>query len=171
MNADETLPILPYAGTSGWSGSETSRERAEREDSDGTTGKRQRAALHRLHTAFARGLTWNELGDLEGWHHGQVSAVLTGLHKRGVIARLAERRGRSQVYVLPEYVEGRETRPYLPNRRVLLVKDQAARERTAKAFDAIVAWFMDTGSESSDYDAIMDGLLADLDAIKAGEQA
>ena len=35
------LPLTPYAGTSGWSGSETSRDRAVSQDKDGTTKNRQ----------------------------------------------------------------------------------------------------------------------------------
>lgn len=102
----------PYAGTSGWSGSETSRERAEREDADGTTSKRQRRALRWLDVSQARGMTWKDMAIRNGWHHGQASGVLSVLHKAGKIERLTERRDRCQVYVLPEYVNDRETVPH-----------------------------------------------------------
>jgi hypothetical protein len=39
------LPLTPYAGTSGWSGSAASRDRAVNEDNDGTTSARQKEAL------------------------------------------------------------------------------------------------------------------------------
>lgn len=100
---------LPYAGTSGFSGSSTSEERARTQDADGTTGRRQREVLRLLHRYQHSGLTVHELTDRTGWHHGQGSAVLSNLHKVGTITRLTERRDRCQVYVLPEYVEGRET--------------------------------------------------------------
>lgn len=100
---------LPYAGTSGWSGTETSRQRAEEQDRSGITGARQRAILHDIVNAGASGLTVKELRDITGWHHGSVSACLTNLHKAGAIARLSEVRDRCKVYVAPEYVEGRET--------------------------------------------------------------
>jgi hypothetical protein len=103
-----TLPETPYAGTSGWSGSDTSRERAEDADADGTTSARQSFVLSRLATVQANGLTWRDLATEAGWHHGQASGALSVLHKEGRIARLAEeRRTRCAVYVLPEYVEGR----------------------------------------------------------------
>ena len=79
---------LPYAGTSGWSGSDTSRTRAV--------------------TADASGQTWAELGDKLGAHHGTASGVLSVLHKAGRIDRLTERRDRCKVYVLPEFTAGRE---------------------------------------------------------------
>lgn len=39
------------------------------------------------------------------------------LLKRGVIERLAEKRGGQHVYVMPDHVEGRETAPYVPHHR------------------------------------------------------
>ena len=38
------------------------------------------------------------------------------LHRRGVIERLTEKRDGQHVYVLPDNVEGRPTRPYTPHR-------------------------------------------------------
>jgi hypothetical protein len=103
------LPVLPYAGTSGHSGSDTSRERAEREDADGTTEGRQRSVLSVLSAAEADGATWHDIAVIRNWHHGQASGALSVLHKEGLVARLKQRRGKSAVYVLPEYVNGRET--------------------------------------------------------------
>ena len=100
-------PITPYAGTSGWSGSETSKARAVQEDTDGTTSKRQEDTLCDLYDAGYYGLTWHELAELHGWHHGQASGVLSVLHKADLIVRLKERRGKSAVYVSPAYVKGR----------------------------------------------------------------
>lgn len=116
---DEQLPLLPYAGTSGWSGSATSRERAEREDADGTTSDRQQNVLWLLHVRAREGITWKELADLRGWHHGQASGVLSVLHKEGRIVRLTERRHRCQVYVRPEFTDSRDTAPYRPNGRTV----------------------------------------------------
>lgn len=113
----ETLPILPYpdrrAGrSSGWSGSDTSRERAERDDATGVTSERQRFVLSLLGNRGPAGLTWHELAESTGMHHGQASGVLSNLHQGGRVARLSDRRGRCHPYVLPEYVQGRETQPY-----------------------------------------------------------
>ena len=105
-------PITPYAGTSGWSGSDTSRERAEREDSNGTTSERQSTALGYAQTFGSEGVTVKDLRDLTGWHHGQASSTLSVLHKEGLLARLSERRDRCAVYVVPDLVQGRETAPH-----------------------------------------------------------
>jgi hypothetical protein len=45
-DGDETA--LPYAGTQGWSGSDTSQERAETEAADGTASQRQQDTLRYL---------------------------------------------------------------------------------------------------------------------------
>lgn len=110
------LPFLEYNQTSGWSGSETSRERAQRHDSDGTTRDVQKLALTMLAILRHEGITWAELANLANVHHGTASSALTNLHKAGRITRLAERRGRSQIYVLPEHVAGRDQKPYKPTK-------------------------------------------------------
>lgn len=107
---EPVLPETPYAGTSGWSGSQTSRERAETEDRTGVTSDRQQVVLAGLALTRERGLTWKELAASQDWHHGQASGALSALHKAGRIARLAEeRRDRCAVYVRPEHVAGRPT--------------------------------------------------------------
>jgi hypothetical protein len=118
MTDDNTL--LPYAGTSGWSGSDTSRERAQREDTDGTTTERQQAVLTFLAARGWYGATVNEVvRGHPGWHHGHASGALSVLHKAGRIARLGAREDRRQQcapYVTLDNVGGRETSPYRPNR-------------------------------------------------------
>lgn len=113
--------------TSGWSGSDTSHERAVTEDTDGTTSARQNEVLRLLGrntrtisgTMGGReaGLTVADIRDRTGWHHGQASSALSVLHKEGKIARLQQRRGRCAVYVLPEYVNGRATAPHGRSKR------------------------------------------------------
>lgn len=119
----DVTPILPYAGTSGWSGSQTSRQRATTADSNGLTSKRQRTVTHLLRQAGEQGLTWNELGQKMNLHHGSASGLLSVLHKTNVIRRLTETRNRCQVYVLPEYVNDRTTSPYRPNVSARLLMD------------------------------------------------
>src|SRR5262245_7146615 len=110
-------PELPYPEpggqeyTAGHSGSDTSRERAVRERDDGTVSRRQTQTLMRLEMAGSDGLTWHELADAMGWHHGQASGVLSTLHMTDRIARLVLRRNRCHVYVLPENVNERPTQP------------------------------------------------------------
>lgn len=104
-----SIPTLPYAGTSGWSGSSTSKARAITADRNGTTTARQRTVLNLADHLGLFGVTWKELADATGWHHGTASGALSVLHKDGHLARLAESRNRCRVYVLPEYVAGRPT--------------------------------------------------------------
>ena len=108
-------PILPYAGTSGWSGSETSAARADHADTTGLTGARQHETLRFLASRRARGATWKELAAWLDVHHGTASGALSVLHKTHYIARLTEKRERCKVYVLLTYIDGRETEPYTPN--------------------------------------------------------
>ena len=110
------LPVTPYAGTSGWSGSSTSREHAERNDSSGRTETRQSLALQELRRRGWHGATSAEVGAVLGIPHQSYSAVMSVLHKEGLVARLQDRRGGREIYVLPQYVGDRPTSPYLPNR-------------------------------------------------------
>lgn len=103
------MTALPYAGSSGWSGSATSRARAEHADSIGLTSERQRFTVEMLETAGFDGLTWREVAEATGEHHGSVSGVLSNLHKAGLIARLTATRERCAIYVALGYVWGRET--------------------------------------------------------------
>lgn len=111
-----SLPELPYAGTSGWSGSMASKDRALEEDARGATAHRQAVTLAYLAEIGPIGATWKDLAKATGWHHGQASSVLSVLHKTGHVARLANRRERASVYCLPEDVHGRETRTYNENK-------------------------------------------------------
>lgn len=103
------IPELPYNGTSGWSGTSTSRDRAKTQDRDGTTSRRQAETLSELNIAGQQGLTWKELAEQTGLHHGSASGVLSVLHLAGKVARLHESRNRCKVYVLHQFVNGRKT--------------------------------------------------------------
>ena len=120
----DQLPLLPYAGTSGWKGSEASRDRAFIDDANGTTSLRQRVALKRVWDQEFRGLTWKELGEIENIHAGQSSGVLSVLHKEGLVVRLKERRNRCSIYVAPVYVKEREVSP----RYITSSKDEMCQE-------------------------------------------
>ena len=114
MVSDE--PSLPYDGTEGFSGSDTSAERARREASDGTASQRQRDVLDYLLHTEGYGATWSEVATGLHLHHGQASGSLSALHHDGRIERLKQRRGRSQIYVMPQWVADRETAPIRVNR-------------------------------------------------------
>lgn len=120
---DLTVPLLPYNGSSGWSGSDTSEARASDDDTNGTTSERQRATLAVVRQAGQHGVTWQELAERLGLHHGKASGALSNLHKAGLITRVTETRNRCQVYVTPQNVAGRTPAPYKPNVSARLLVD------------------------------------------------
>jgi hypothetical protein len=103
---------LPYAGTSGWSGSQTSYERAISTDESGLTSHNQLMFMSDLLFTGAEGLTAREWGHLRNLEHQTYSSIPSILHEGGFVERLVQKRGRHQIYVLPEYVNGRETAPH-----------------------------------------------------------
>lgn len=103
---------LPYAGTSGWSGSNTSRERATERDADGRTASIQARIVDNAAHAGAFGVTIAWLRDAyPDEHHGTLSGALTALHKTGRLLRLTEKRDKCSVYVHPRFLLGREAVP------------------------------------------------------------
>lgn len=127
-------PELPYGGeshpNSGHAGSSTSRERAEHEDASGTTADRQAAVLDMLAESKEVGTTVVVVRDHLGIHHGKASSALSVLHKAGRIERLSETRGRCKVYVLPQYVNGRQTEPMGETATTTLLRDVIEELRT-----------------------------------------
>jgi len=113
-------PALPYAGTSGWSGTDTSRDRAIRRDGDGSTANLQTRLVVLVAQTGPDGLTVADARRiLYPDHHGSISGPLSNLHAVGRIARLEGRRDGCHPYVLPQYVHGRRTeqqgRDEMPN--------------------------------------------------------
>lgn len=119
-------------GTSGWSGGDSSRERAVREDLRGRTRLTQEEVLALVRRRGYGGLTVHEGEVTLDRGHGAVSGALTRLHRSGKIVRITERRFGQEVYVLPEYVHHREEAPYRPQvgtsdrRRILALEQQVA---------------------------------------------
>lgn len=108
VNSPRDAVALPYAGTEGFAGSDTSKDRAYQEALNGTASKRQRFILILAERAKEKGVTVAELRD-STLHHGRISGALSVLHKVGKLSRLKETRDRCKVYVLPEYVNDRPT--------------------------------------------------------------
>jgi hypothetical protein len=115
MSLPDTItpyPDTPDLFTSGWSGTDTSHERALRDDASGKTMHRQQEVLRLLDHAQRDGVTVLDIRTQTTMHHGSASAALSNLHQAGKIARLTERRDRCSIYVLPQWVQGRETSPF-----------------------------------------------------------
>jgi hypothetical protein len=103
---------LPYAGSSGWSGSEASRQRAEERDSSGKTALLQHQVEAYVLQTGIWGATIAEVRHMfPEHHHGGLSGTLTDLHKGGRIMRLTDKRGKCSVYVSPRFLHGREAVP------------------------------------------------------------
>ena len=107
--------MVPYGATgSGHAGNASSKDRQEREDSLGTTAFRQKAALELISRGASDGMTVMEFEEKLGIHHGQASSALSHLHRAGYVRRLKHRRKGQEIYVLPDYINGREESPYRP---------------------------------------------------------
>ena len=98
-----TEAYVPYNGTAGWSGTDTSKQRALDNINSGRELNNQQSALVYLKQAGELGLTWKELATETGWHHGTASGVLSVLHQSGAIIRLYSVRNRCKVYVHQNY--------------------------------------------------------------------
>jgi hypothetical protein len=95
--------FTPYNGTGGYVERPASMERAVREAEDGTLSARQQAVLDALWDAGLTGATWRTLGQLLNLHHGQVSGVLSILHKEGMVFMLRKQQDRCHPYVSYRY--------------------------------------------------------------------
>lgn len=76
-----------------------SRDRATRLAQSGEWTDRKVAILSMVFDACMHGLTWKEIADRTGLHHGQVSAVLSVLHRDGMVFALETTRQRCHPYV------------------------------------------------------------------------
>lgn len=94
----DDLPITPYRGTGGSVPREASIARAEHDVKSGKLGARQELVLSKLRRAGIIGATWKELGQELNLHHGQISGVLSNLHKEGRVFMLRHMRDGSHPY-------------------------------------------------------------------------
>lgn len=79
-----------------------------------------------MHALTTEGMTWSEVSTLFDCHHGVSSGHLSILHEDGTLARLSQKRGGQRIYVLPEYVNGRETESYgIDKRHLTDAEDEA----------------------------------------------
>jgi len=139
---DDFEPSLPYNGTEGHSGTDTSRERAETEAINGVASTRQRFVLILAQRAGAKGITVAEIRDSR-LHHGRISGTLSVLHKAGRLARLRLTRDKCKVYVLPEFIEGRQTEEFGR-------KKPGASKGSREAADRVEAWLTGLTTPFSD---------------------
>ena len=99
----EYVPYKPYKGTAGWSGTDTSKDRALTNLRTGRELNNQQKALTLLKASGVRGITWKELSDCTGMHHGTASGVLSVLHKSSAIVRTIKVRNGCKIYVHQDF--------------------------------------------------------------------
>ena len=107
-----TQAFVPYNGTAGWSGTETSKDRALYNLRTGKEYNNQQKALALLKEARANGLTWKELSEHTGMHHGTASGVLSVLHKSSAILRSIHVRNGCKIYYSIQYTDAVRHEPY-----------------------------------------------------------
>lgn len=90
---------VPYNGTAGWSGTDTSKQRALDNLYSGRELNNQQIALAYLKSRGTNGATWKDLATETGWHHGTASGILSLLHMSGAIVRTIKTRNRCKIYV------------------------------------------------------------------------
>jgi len=96
---------VPYKGTAGWSGSDTSEARAIDNANSGKEINNQQLALAYL-KQHKHGLTWKEFAELAQVHHGTASGVLSALHLSGAIIRGTTVRDGCKVYYHLDNADG-----------------------------------------------------------------
>ena len=74
-------------------------------------------AVHEVRDAGTTGVTWRDLADSWGCHHGVASSALSNAHRGGAIVRLAMKRDGCGVYVTPSNVAQRATIEHRSNRK------------------------------------------------------
>jgi hypothetical protein len=117
---DDELPAVAYAGTSGWSGTDTSRERAKRNDQNGTTLTTQKLILDAVQSSGFYGMTIADIRyQFPDRHHGTLSGALTNLHMEGYLLRLTAKRDACKIYVAPCNQSGRDIEQPTRNRQSL----------------------------------------------------
>ncbi|QHB37053.1 hypothetical protein QDA00_gp50 [Microbacterium phage Matzah] len=124
-------PALEYDRTEGHNHAPASIERAERRAADGTASVTQTRILADLRDRGYIGSTCHEAEERLGISHESYSGARTNMHARGDIVRLAERRNRRHVYVLPEFRSTREEVPFKPSRPRVDAQTYAAAARLA----------------------------------------
>ena len=83
--------------------SDTSHARAINEDLAGTTTKRRKQISDIVRAEFTQGMTWAELANATGLHHGQVSGALSKLHEMGRLFQRRDTRNGCHPYVHADF--------------------------------------------------------------------
>ena len=102
----------PYPDGQGRAPGPTSAARAVHDERSGKAATRQATVLNLAAGAGTFGVTWRDVRDHTGWHHGEATSALSHLHGAGKLARLdgkGQQRHGCSAYVLPDLAAGRPT--------------------------------------------------------------
>jgi len=88
-----------YNGTAGYVNRPASIERETKKE----LSERLAQVMCSVREAGEEGLTWHEVAQENGLHHGQASAALSNLHRLGHVFTLREKRGKCHPYIATEY--------------------------------------------------------------------
>ena len=165
------LPVAPYNGTGGWSGTDTSEARAQYMIESGQLSKTQQGVVQHLSTAKAYGATWKEIRLPDGnggfMHHGSISGALSNLHKDGRISRLTSKRDGCLVYVLNDWVQGRELsapKTYKKRRSVFRLEPvQDKLEKRDKIMALLISRRLDQPTPAYEYMQLADEIISLFD--------
>lgn len=104
--SDTTYADGTYGGSA-----EASRD-LER-DQHATFTDQQAVVLALAYTAGDWGITGHDVQEATGWGDSSKSRAMSNLLRDGKLVRLAEKRDRGSIHVLPEHVNDRATEPYV----------------------------------------------------------
>lgn len=120
------------------------------------------------------GVTWQDVANELGLHHGQASGALSRLHRDGALLRLSERRGRSSVYVTPDvvgdrtYVAPRVRKPNVSDDVAVLIQEAYERGLAAGNANGDAQWL--SGYDQGKDAGIAEGRkLAEQEGVNAEE--
>lgn len=74
--------------------------------------RRRELALTVVQAHGPNGVTVAEAQQFLMAGHGEATTTLAALHREGALARLKDRRRQQEIYVVPEYVNGRKLSPF-----------------------------------------------------------
>jgi len=96
----ENVNLFTYADTIGSVDRETSRTRTTRNEA----AQRAQQILDLLNPQATAGLTWKQIAQVTGLHHGQVSGLLSNMHRAGLVAQLRIRKDGCHPYIHADFI-------------------------------------------------------------------
>jgi hypothetical protein len=135
-----------YGDTGGYVNRDTSIDRAVEEASSGVLSARLNAIVRILSDSGVQGMTWKEVADRLGLHHGQASGALSNLHKNGQVVMLKSMRNKCHPYVVAGLVDSFEENEYW--QKPVRTKSTEKIELADALVEALKAYFLGVEDDS-----------------------